>query len=1086
MRCPRCSFENSTGMRFCGSCGAPLNAPAGPSQPERRQLTVMFCDLTGSTELSTRLDPEDLREVLRAYQAACGEEIRRFEGYVAQYRGDGVLVYFGYPLGHEDAALRAVRAALAIVAAIDRLNERMPASRGVKLAVHIGVHTGLVVVGGMDAGGRLDDNSVFGETPNFAARVMEQATSGMVLISAATERLVRGFVACRALGSRTLKGIPQPAELYEVLGEGARRSRVEGEGGIGLTPLTGRVEESRLLLERWEQARQGRGQVVLLRGEAGIGKSRLVQEVAERSRQDSAGRWQCHCSAYHQSSVLYPIIEAIERRAGFERGDPPERRLEKLQRTAGPYLDADGIARIASLLSVPPPAGAASPTSSPRRQKQRLLETLVRLVLAAATAEPLLFIVEDLHWADPSTLEFLDRLVDRAPEARLLALFTFRPEVERRWSGRAHVVELALRGLSDRDVRLMLERVTEGKPLPAAVVEQVAAKADGVPLYVEEVARSVLESGRLREVEGRYELTGALHELSIPATVHDSLIARLDRLRTVKPVAQLGATLGRSFLFALIHAVSPLDESALRGELERLVDVGILNRRGPSEQPTYIFTHALIRDAAYQSLLKTTRQRYHREIAQALEKDFPETVNTQPELLAQHYTEAGLARQAVGYWLRAGKRTAERSANAEAIVQLNRGLELLRELPDHTERIQQELAFRIAMTGPLIATRGYTSPEMEQTVDRALELCREIGETPLLFPTLYGRWAVYYAAGQAERGHELAEEFLRLAEARDSESLRVVAHRLVAHTLFIVGQPAAAPPHVERVVALYDAERDHALALLYGTDPKVTAQGVMAASLVILGRVDEGLSWGDAAIELVRSTRHANSIGYAWIWCGALPRALCRDGARAQRCAETALEFANEHDLPLWVAWGTAFLGWALVQQGRAEEGVERLHTALAGLQAHRFGLLRPAHLSWLAEGYAALGRPREGLPLLDEALGRSESGGDRWFDSEMHRLRGELLAADPGSDAAEVEACFQRATHIAREQQARLLELRAATSLARFWTGQGRAGQAHDLLAPLVASFVEGGWTRDMCDARSLLDELGNATTSTRAEPIS
>jgi class 3 adenylate cyclase len=628
-----------------------------PADAERRQLTVLFCDLVDSTTLSSQLDPEELREVVRAYQDTCAKVIARFEGHIAQYLGDGLLVYFGYPLAHEDDAQRAVRAGLGIVEAIGQLNTRLKEERGVQLAVRLGVHTGLVVVGEV-GGGTRQEQLALGETPNLAARLQGIAAPNTLVISAATLHLLGGFFAYQSLGTLLLKGFAQPLEVYQVLSESTARSRLEAAGRTGLTPLVGREQEVGLLLERWAQVKDGLGQVVLLSGEAGIGKSRLVQVLKEHvAAEPQAWLTPCQCLPYHRNTALYPWIDLLERVAlGFEREESPQQKLRKLEGFVVQYglPLAEAVPLFAALLALPLPDTYAPLTISPEQQKQQILHALLMILRRIAAHQPVLFVMEDLHWVDPTTLEFLSLLVDQGPTARILALFTFRPDFSPPWTGRSHLTQMTLPRLPRRQAAEMMDRVAHSKTLPAEVMEQIVAKTDGVPLFVEELTKMVLESGLLHEREDRYELQGPLPPLAIPATLHDSLMARLDHLATVKGLAQLGATLGREFSYDLLQAVSPWEEGTLRHGLQQLVAAELLYQQGLPPQATYLFKHALIQEAAYQSLLRSTRQRHHQRIAQVLEGRFPEIVETQPELLAHHYTEAGLLAHAIPYWQRAG------------------------------------------------------------------------------------------------------------------------------------------------------------------------------------------------------------------------------------------------------------------------------------------------------------------------------------------------------------------------------------------------------------------------------------------------
>ncbi|HEX2185917.1 MAG TPA: adenylate/guanylate cyclase domain-containing protein, partial [Chloroflexota bacterium] len=598
---------------------------------------MLFCDLVDSTALASQLDPEEWREVVRAYQDTCAKVIARYDGHVAQYLGDGLLVYFGYPRAHEDDAQRAVRAGLGMVEAMGQLNARLAQERGVQLTVRLGIHTGLVVVGDVGGGAR-QEQLALGETPNLAARLQGIAAPNTLVISAATFQLLGGFFACQPLGTPPLKGLTQPLAVYRVLYESMARSRLEAAGRTGWTPLVGREQEIGVLLERWAQVKDGLGQVVLLSGEAGIGKSRLVQVLTEQvAAEPRAWHTPCQCSPYHQHTALYPLIDLLERVVlCFDREESPQQKVGKLEGFVVQYglPLAEAVPLLAALLSLPLPADYAPVTGSLEQHKQQTLHVLLTIILRIAAQQPVLFVMEDLHWVDPSTLELLSLLVDQGPTARILALFTCRPDFTPPWTGRAHLTQVTVNRLPRRQAVEVIRQVAHGKLLPPEVVEQIVAKTDGVPLFVEELTKMVLEAGLLQERDERYALAGPLHPLAIPATLHDSLMARLDRLAAVKALAQLGATLGREFSYALLRAVAPWDEATVHRGLHQLVAVEFLYQRGLPPQATYVFKHALIQEAAYQSLLRSTRQQYHQHIAQVVEVRFPELGATQPELLA--------------------------------------------------------------------------------------------------------------------------------------------------------------------------------------------------------------------------------------------------------------------------------------------------------------------------------------------------------------------------------------------------------------------------------------------------------------------
>jgi class 3 adenylate cyclase/predicted ATPase len=1042
--------------------------PAKPPAPdaERRQLTVMFCDLVDSTVLAGQLDPEDFRDVVRAYQRVCAEVIQRFDGHIAQLLGDGLLVYFGYPQAHEDDPQRAVRAGLGILVAMEALHQRLHQEQGLHLALRLGIHTGLVVVGAMGGQGR-QEQLALGETPNIAARIQGLAQPNTVAVSEATLRLVQGYFDCEALGAQTLRGVTEPVAVYRVLSASGASSRLDIASTHGLTPLVGREHEVGVLCERWEQAKAGHGHVVLVRGEAGIGKSRLVMALKESVASEPHTRWECRCSPYFQDSALYPLIDLAQRALQFGRDEAPAVKLQKIAAVLERYSLAqpETVTLWATLLSVPLADRYPPLHLTPQRQKQQTLDAIVVLLRALAAEQPVLLIVEDLHWIDPSTLEWLTLLIDQGPTIRLLLLLTCRPEFPAPWGFRAHLTPLTLTRLPQPQVAQMSVHVAGGKALPPEVVEQIVAKTDGVPLFVEELTKTVLESGLLREREERYELTGPLPPLAIPATLHDSLMARLDRLAMVKDVAQLGATIGRTFGYELLQAVSRLDTAPLQQSLRQLVDAELVYQQGVPPQATYLFKHALIQDAAYQSLLRSTRQQYHQRIAQVLAERFPETTETQPELLAHHYTEAGLSAPAVAYWERAGQRAIERSANAEAITHLTKGLAILKSLPEPASHIQQELAFQIALGVPLAATRGFAAPEVEHTYARARELCRQVGDTPQLFPVLAGLWRIYLVRGELQQARELGEQLLAL-NPRALDPLGTV--------LFFVGELTAALTHLEQGFALYDPQRHRSHAFRATQNPAAACLTYAAVVLWLLGYPDRALQRGHEAVTMVQEPAHPLSLAHALAYTATLHQ-FRREGQAAQACAEAAVTLAAEQGFAVYCAHGMVLRGWTQAEQGQAEEGRARIVSGLEAWRTTGAAVQRPYYLALLAEAYGQSKQAEEGLEVVAEALTLVAKTGEGWWEAELYRLRGEFLLLQEGKRQTfeEVESCFQQARAVARRQQAKSLELRAAMSLARLWQQQGKRQEAYDLLAPIYGWFTEGFDTADLQDAKVLLDEL-------------
>lgn len=1082
--CAHCETTNAPGHKFCKQCGQPLatfpqEAVGGPreapdAEAERRQLTVMFCDLVGATELSEALDPEDMREVVRAYQETCAHVIHRFEGHIAQYLGDGLLIYFGYPRAHEDDPGRAVRAGLGIVAALHDLNARLERDKGVTVAVRIGIHTGPVVVGQIGAGVRKEQLAL-GETPNLAARLQGLADPDTIVISAATHRLVQGLFVCRDLGAQSLRGISTPVGTYCVLRESAARSRLEMTSVGELTPLVGREQEVGLLVDRWEQVKEGLGQVVLVSGEAGVGKSRLVHVLKEHVADELLIRWECRCSAYHQDSALFPVIDLMERALEFSRDESPQDKLRKIEKGLARcgLADPEAVSLWASLLSVPLPERYRPLNLTPQRQKQKTFEAVVRLLLALAAQAPMLFIVEDLHWIDPSTQELLDLVLQQVPTASVMVLLTFRSEFRPPWGARSHISSLMVNRFTRKQAESMVERVTRGKALPAEVLQQVVAKTDGVPLFVEELTKMILESGLLRDQDDRYALTGPLPPLAIPTTLQDSLMARLDRLAGVKEVAQLGATLGRAFPYELLRAVSSLDETTLQRSLARLVEAELLYQRGVLPDATYIFKHALIQEAAYHSLLKSRRQQVHQRIAQVLAERFPEIAETQPELLAHHYSEAGLAAQAVEYWQRAGERAIQRSASLEAIAHLTRGLEVLKILPDSPERAEHELLLQVTLGVPLWARMGSAAPEVERVHARALELCRQVGETPHLFSVLRRLGAVYLVRGELRTGLDLHEQCLSLAQRLEDPGLVAQGHFIVGDDLLWFGELVSARAHLEQSLALYDPTRDRARALLrYGCDPGMASLSFLGRVLWHLGYPDQAVKYSNQAIAIAGDVSHPFSQTWALSWAAALHQ-LRREVERVRELAEADVTLATEQAIPFFGAHGMILRGWALIEQGQRETGMAQLRQGLADYRATGAELERSHWLGLLAEACVKTEQIEEGLDVLAEALADVSLRGIRYYEAELYRLRGELMLRRRPAAESEAEGCFHRGVEIARRQSAKSWELRTAISLSRLWRAQGNRQEARTMLTETYGWFTEGFDTADLRDAKQLLDEL-------------
>jgi class 3 adenylate cyclase/predicted ATPase len=1052
--------------------------PAAPVRPapeaERRQLTVLFCDLVGSTQLSGQLDPEDLRAVVRAYQEAAAKVIQHYEGHIAQYLGDGLLVYFGYPTAHEDDARRAVHTGLGIVQSIATLNASLTAQYGVHLAVRLGIHTGPVVVGVMGGGGR-HEHLALGETPNVAARLQSLAPANTVVISAVTARLVHGAFALEDLGTHALHGVAEPMAVSRVRGLLETPSRDEEFVAARIPLLVGREEESGLLRRRWDQSKAGLGQVVFISGEAGIGKSALVEALRAQVRAEGLPRIAFRCSPYHTTSALYPVITHIERLLQFALDDSSATRLTKLEAGLQPYSLplAEVVPLLAGLLSVPLPTERYAPlTLTPQQQKQQTLDTLVAWLEAEAERQPVLVAWEDLHWADPTTLEVLGLVIEQVPTVPMLHVLTYRPEFSPPWPQRSHITPLVLNRLEHLQVEALITQRAGGKTLPAEVVQYIVTKTDGVPLYVEELTKMLLSSALLREDADQYVLTGPMRMVAIPDTLQDALMARLDQLNRAKEVAQFGAVLGREFTYELLQAIAPQDEGTLQAGLAQLVGAELLYQRGRPPRARYIFKHALIQDAAYASLLKSTRQHVHQQIAQVLEARFPALVETQPELVAQHYTAAGCTEQAVVYWQRAGHQASERSAHLEAISHCTTGIELLTTLPETPERTQHAVTLHIALGAALQIAKGLGAPEVEHVYTQAYALCQQVGETPQLVPVLFGLWRFYSARPQLHTAREIGETLLRLAQPADDPALAVIAHYALGVAWWWLGALPAARLHLEKGIACYTPDQRRALVFRMGQDPGVVCRIYAAAALWLLGYPEQALARLHEALALAHELSHPLSQAYARCMA-ALVLQFRRDVPAVHEQAEAAVALSTEQGFPQWAALGMSLRGWALAMQGQGEAGMTQVRQGIAAWRDTGTALHIPYFCTVLAEISAHLGHPEDGLQALVEAHTLVEQHENCWWEAEIYRLRGVLLLRQPGTPPAEAEAWLQRALDVARRQEAKSLELRTAMSLSRLWQQQGKQAAARELLAPIYGWFTEGFDTADLQEARTLLDEL-------------
>ena len=1041
-------------------------AAASPDTPlhadaERRQLTVMFCDLVGSTSLSTRFDPEDLRELIGEYHRCVADTVVRFDGFVAKYMGDGVLIYFGYPEAHEDDAERAVRAGLAVIDAVARLATPEP------LNARLGVASGLVVVGDLIGAGAAQERGVVGETPNLAARLQGLAQPGTLVIADSTRRQIGQLFEIEDLGVRALAGFAEPQRAWHIVGDSGVLGCFEALRSES-TPLVGRDEELDLLLRCWQQATTGEGRVVLVSGEAGIGKSRLSAALSRRIQSDPHIRLRYFCSPHHQDSALYPVIAQLERAAGLAPDDTVEEKLGKLRALlVRGARDENEIALLAEMLSLP--NSAAELNLSPQRKREMLFEAELHQLEALAKRRPVLMVFEDAHWIDPTSRELLDLTIDRVRQLPVLLVVTFRPEFQHAWGGQPQVTMLALNQLTRRDSAVLVEGLAGNAGLSHDIVDEIVERADGVPLFVEELTKAVLESSDPDNRVAAVLAASPLPELAIPATLHASLIARLDRLGPLaKEVGQIGAVLGREFGYDLVEQVAQRPAVELKVGLDRLAEAGLLFCRGVAPQSSYLFKHALVQDAAYGTLLRARRQELHARVATALEQHFPDFVERRPELLAHHLTAAGDTERAINQWLKAGQYAAARLAHLEALRHFERGLATLAALPESRARDEREIELQLARGLSLFTAKGFEAPEAAQAYTRARELAEQQEDASQLFVAVYGLWQANIGSGTIVGAHTLSNRLLQLTLDAADDGFRLQAHHTAWTTCLFAGEPGAALKHCETGRRLYDPDRHRTHRRLYGGhDPGVCAGYMSAQVHWVLGYPDKALAIGSEALALAEHVAHPLSLEFVLVF-NAMLHVDRGEPELALQLVDLAEALVAEQRLG-FVMEPRFLRGAALSAHGAFDELVACLRDALAG----RLGAMtfRPYGFARLAEALISQGQHGAVIAAVREGMEvQEETGALRW-GAEFHRLEG--IALIGLNRLEEGQIALEEALRVARQQQAKAYELRAATSLARLWGERGRRAEAQDLLAPVYAWFTEGFDTANLKEAKALLDEL-------------
>ena len=1039
---------------------------------ERRQLTVLFCDIVDSTGLSERCDPEDLSEILLQFQTISTRCIKDVGGNVVNYIGDGIRSEFGYPLASENEAESAVRAGLALLRAVEQLSERSIATIQEPLRVRIGVHTGLAVIGKAAVGHVHDATEIVGDTPNIAFRLQELGSPNSLVISGETRRLLRGKFQLQPLGVRTLKGLSRKMQAYLVLGELMEGNLAQREARRNAPPLVGRVVEIGQLLQAWELAGTGCGQTVEITGEPGIGKSRLALELIDKSglREDSIVALQA--SAHHQNTPLYPIIRRLEQRIGIRADESAEANAERLIEflASMPFGDEETHVLIGQLLDLPVPRLATVTVPDAQELRRRTRECVVQLLMARAHGGAGLILVEDLHWADPSTIEVVEYIAGQISKAPILLVITSRSDTIN--NAVAMIRRIPLQRLADDDCRDLADCVIRDKQLPSRLLDQIVTRSDGVPLFVEELVAAALETGQVDPGTKASVVAGGD---GVPSALYDSLMLRLERLGEAKAIAQLASVIGRSFSHRLLAPIATEHGSALEPALARLLEAGLIRLEHDDDKKVYSFKHALVRDVAYYSLLKRQRRELHARVADEIEMHLPEIAHREPAYLALHLSEAGRSSRAAQMWLKAAEQSAEHSANLEARAQVDTALAEIKRLPAGLERDNLELNAQTALIGPTIALQGFAAVAVADVSSRAIELCRTLNDDPRIFPALYARWSYLRVAGNVREAGALAKDFLTIAELKGTRTDRMVGHRLLGTSL-LDGETAKARNHLEKATKLYDATADRATAVIYGTDVQVTSLSNLCLVDWLLGQVNQAVLHGQEALALAGQLRHAHTLGYAFAHVCAL-HMLERDVETVDTLAQQALAGAIKRELPLWISVARTFLGWCKVESGRLAEGIDTLEKQRSFLETAYLVPWLPTYLCWLAEAYIRADMLQEAKQSLEQVRDIFGRGGSYWYQVECLRIEGLLAAHSQSNDAVLAEASFAQALLLARQRGQHGFALRAARDLAAHLADKGQPERARELLQDELRVFTHQPVRGDRADAKALLCSLQNAS---------
>jgi len=1113
LSCPQCGFENLPRTKFCRECGAALTAQApvlkpqssassprtytpphlaerilaeqaamesrGSTDGERKTITALFSDLKGSTALIEGLDPEEARAIIDPALQLMMDAVHRYDGYVAQALGDGIFALFGAPIAHEDHPQRALYAALRMQEESRRYAEKLRLEKGVNLQVRVGVNTGEVVVRSIRKDDLHTDYVPVGHSTNIASRMEQLANPGTILVTEQTQKLTEGYFEFKGLGKTKVKGVEEPLAIYEVVGIGALRTRLQMSARRGLVKFVGRQGELEQMKKALEMAQGGHGQIVAAVGEAGVGKSRLFYEFKLTSQRG--------CLVLETFSVshgkAHPYLPLIDLLKNYFQLTPEDDQRKVQEKVTGKVLILDRaledtLPYLFALLGVSEAISSLQQMDSQIRRR-RTFEALKRLLVRESLNQPIIFIFEDLQWLDNETQAFLNLLSESVATARIVLLVNYRPEYRHEWGSKTYYTQLRLDPLGREEAQELLRALVGGGEELTPLKQFILEKTEGNPFFIEEVVQTLAEEQVLIGERGSYRLEKAPTELHIPATVQGILAARIDRLGAEeKGLLQTLAVIGKEFSLSLLRKVVDQPEEELQGLLFHLQAGEFIYEQPAFPEVEYLFKHALTQEVAYNSVLLERRRVLHEQTARAMEELYGERVEEHYHDLAHHYGRSGNVEKAVEYLHLAGQQAGQRSANAEAISHLSTALELLKALPDTPERSQKELRLQITLGVPLMATKGYAAPEVGKAYSRARELCQRLGETPELFRVLRGLWQFYLLRAEYKTARELGEQLFSLAQNVQDPALLLEAHRTLGSTLVFLGELASAREHLEQGIALYDPQQHRSHALLYGQDSGVTCWGLAAQVLWFLGYPEQALKGIRKALTLTQEVSHPFSLAFALNFAASLHQ-FRREGQLTQERAEALITLSTEQGFAFWLAWGTMVQGWMLAEQGKVEEGIAQMHQGLADYRATGAELFRPYFLALLAEAYGKRGQAEEGLSALTEALDTVNKTGEREYEAELYRLKGELLLAQESKNQKskgkneEAEECFHKAIDIARRQEAKSLELRATVSLARLWQQQGKKEEARQLLAEVYNWFTEGFDTKDLQEAKALLEEL-------------